>query len=81
MVRTHENRGNNPEAVGATNFDGSTDYGCFQINDRWHPDYFNNGDWRDPIWAAKYALTIYQGRQATNGNGWSAWYAVRGILW
>lgn len=80
-VLTKENGLETVDRVGATNRDGSTDYGCFQINDRWHPDYFASGDWRDPVWAAQYALKIYQGRQASNGNGWSAWYAVQGILW
>ena len=80
-VLTKENGTEAVDRVGATNSDGSTDFGCFQINDRWHPDYFSQGDWRDPVWAAQYALKIYEGRQASNGNGWSAWYAVQGILW
>lgn len=58
------------------NYDGSRDYGCFQINDKAHPTFFANGDWRDPIYNAQYALKIYNER----GN-WTAWYAVRGILW
>lgn len=65
-----------PDAVGAVNNDGSRDFGCFQINNRWHPQFFAEGDWRDPYHNARYALKIYNGR----GN-WSAWYAVRGILW
>ena len=80
-VMTHENRAELPAAIGAVNFDGSRDFGCFQINDRWHRGYFSGGDWRDPVWAATYALQIYRERQARNGNGWSAWYAVRGVLW
>lgn len=80
-VTTHENRTELPAAIGAVNFDGSRDFGCFQINDRWHRGYFSGGDWRDPVWAATYALRIYRERQARNGNGWSAWYAVRGVLW
>lgn len=83
IVSQNENRNQNPAAIGSVNPDkyGSRDYGCFQINDHWHPAYFTDGDWSDPIWAAKYALMIYQGRQSSNGNGWSAWYAVQGILW
>lgn len=82
-VSLHENRRQDPAAVGAINPDSvrSRDYGCFQINDYWHPAYFTDGDWKDPVWAAQYALRIYQDRQATNGNGWTAWYAVRGVLW
>ena len=80
-VMTHENRTELPAAIGAVNFDGSRDFGCFQINDRWHRGYFSGGDWRDPVWAATYALQIYRERQARNGNGWSAWYAVRRVLW
>lgn len=83
IVLVHENRSEEPHAVGGVNPDQyqSRDYGCFQINDHWHPAYFNEGDWRDPKWAAEYALKIYQGRQASEGNGWRAWYAVEGILW
>lgn len=82
-VLVHENGKEDPHAVGGVNNDGvgSRDYGCFQINDHWHPAYFSEGDWKDPKWAAEYALKIYQGRAALNGNGWSAWYAVEGILW
>lgn len=58
------------------NYDGSRDYGCFQINDKAHPAFFANGDWRDPTYNAQYALQLYNER----GN-WTAWYAVRGILW
>ena len=83
IVSQHENRRQDPAAVGAVNPDsvGSRDYGCFQINDYWHPAYFAEGDWKDPVWAAKYALKIYEGRQRTDGNGWTAWYAVQGVLW
>lgn len=83
IVLEHENRSENTAAVGGVNPDqwGSRDYGCFQINDHWHPDYFTQGDWKDPKWAAEYALRIYNGRQASEGNGWRAWYAVQGILW
>lgn len=64
------------DAIGAVNSDGSQDFGCFQINNRYHTQFFANGDWRDPTYNAQYALRLYQER----GN-WSAWYAVRGILW
>lgn len=77
-VMTHENRAENPAAVGAVNSDGvgSQDFGCFQINNYWHKGFFASNDWRDPVANARYAYSIYQGR----GN-WSAWYAVKGILW
>lgn len=83
LVLVHENRSENIAAEGVVNSDefGSKDWGCFQINDHWHPAYFAEGDWRDPVWAAQYAYKIYQGRQASEGNGWRAWYAVQGILW
>lgn len=83
IVLEHENGSEDPHAVGGVNPDqyASRDYGCFQINDHWHPAYFSEGNWRDPKWAAEYALKIYEGRAAANGNGWSAWYAVEGILW
>lgn len=64
------------DRIGAVNHDGSQDFGCFQINNYAHPQFFANGDWRDPMYNAQYALQIYQER----GN-WTAWYAVRGILW
>ena len=64
------------DAIGTANSDGSQDFGCFQINNRYHPQFFASGDWRDPVHNAQYALRLYQER----GN-WSAWYAVRGILW
>lgn len=77
-VMTHENRSENPAAVGAINPDEhrSQDFGCFQINNYWHKAFFANNDWRDPVANARYAYSIYQGR----GN-WTAWYAVQGILW
>lgn len=78
---THENRSENPKAVGAPNNDGSRDFGCFQINDYWHKPFFQNYDWSDPKANAEYAYGIYEGRMHRTGNGWQAWYAVRGILW
>jgi hypothetical protein len=80
-VLEHENRRENPQAVGAVNNNGSVDYGCFQINDIAHPQFFATKDWRDPIANATEAYLIYKGRQALTGNGWQAWYAVHGILW
>jgi len=64
------------DRIGSVNHDGSQDFGCFQINNFAHPQFFANGDWRDPTYNAQYALRLYQER----GN-WTAWYAVRGILW
>lgn len=64
------------DSIGGVNQDGSQDFGCFQINNHAHPQFFANGDWSDPVYNAEYALKIYNGR----GN-WTAWYAVQGILW
>lgn len=64
------------DAIGAVNSNGSQDFGCFQINNHAHPQFFANGDWRDPTYNAQYALRLYNER----GN-WTAWYAVRGLLW
>lgn len=77
-VLVNENRSEDPNAVGKVNSDevGSQDFGCFQINNYWHKDFFATADWRDPVANAAYAYKIYQGR----GN-WTAWYAVKGILW
>ncbi len=75
-VLMHENRSENPKAIGAMNKDGSRDYGCFQINDRWHKDFFANNDWSDPVANSRYALTLYEER-----GDWTAWYAVAGILY
>lgn len=58
------------------NYDGSRDYGCFQINDKAHPDFFANNDWSNPVANAMEGLKIYNDR----GN-WTAWYAVAGILY
>ncbi len=83
VVMTHENGREDPTAVGRINPDtvGSQDFGCFQINNHWHYKFFEANDWRDPYANARYAYQIYRERQAVNGNGWTAWYAVRGILW
>jgi hypothetical protein len=80
-VRTYENRSANPSAVGSVNGDGSRDYGCFQINNKAHPQFFATRDWSNPVDSATYALQIYQERARIQGNGWRAWYAVQGILW
>lgn len=83
IVRTYENRSGDPNAIGSVNGDGSRDYGCFQINNRWHPQFFATKDWSNPLHSAEYALQIYNGR-ANNPNyknGWTSWYAVEGILW
>jgi len=81
VVLQHENRGENPEAIGGVNKDGSRDYGCFQINSRWHKNFFATKNWKDPVHNAQQALDIYNGRKAREGNGWRAWYAVQGKLW
>lgn len=80
-VLVNENRRENPGAVGATNKNGSTDYGCFQINDAAHPQFFATSKWRDPVANAEYAYQVYKERKAIDGIGWTAWYAVDGILY
>lgn len=75
-VLVHENRKEDPLATGKMNRNGSRDYGCFQINDAAHKAFFATKDWKNPLHNAQEALNIYNGR----GN-WTAWYAVRGILW
>lgn len=86
IVLVNENRAEDPQAVGKVNSDGvgSRDYGCFQINDYWHKDFFATKDWRDPVANAAYAYQIYLGRANSakwNYNGWTSWYAVQGELW
>ena len=76
IVMTHENRSEATGAVGALNNDGSRDYGCFQINNFAHPEFFQSSNWQDPVQNAQEAYKIYAGR----GN-WTAWYSVQGILW
>lgn len=71
---TSENGREDPTRQSARNFDGSYDWGCFQVNDKAH---FGTKGWtvfadiKDPVKNAQIALKIYRGR----GN-WSAWYAV-----
>jgi hypothetical protein len=73
LVSSKENGAQTVDRVSAQNYDGTYDYGCFQINTihegskGWnvHEQVF------DPVINAKIALQIYQSR----GN-WSAWYAV-----
>lgn len=81
IVLEHENRSENPKAAGAVNKDGTQDFGCFQINNHWHANFFATNDWTDPESNAAYAYQIYLGRANTGRNGWSSWYAVQGILW
>lgn len=66
-----ENGTEAPARIGGLNYDGSRDYGCFQLNDKAHPGFFGTQDWRNPEANARYAYSIYKGR----GN-FSAWYAV-----
>lgn len=58
------------DRVGAVNFDGSVDYGCFQINNSAHASWFQSHDWQDPIENTKYALQLSGG-----GNSWHDWSA------
>jgi hypothetical protein len=68
--------GGRSSVIGATNYDGSNDYGCFQINKGYHSAWFATHNWKDADQNAAYGYLLYQER----GN-WTAWYAVRGILW
>jgi hypothetical protein len=63
----------NAKAIGK-NTDGSKDYGCGQINDKWHTDFFKNNNW----WVANenvaYVAKLLQGHHKgclREGKGWS----------
>lgn len=77
----HENGLELPTRKGPINVGGSQDFGCMQINNYAHPDFFKNHDWSDPNQNAQEAYFIYLGREAAQGNGWRAWYSVEGLLW
>jgi hypothetical protein len=81
IVLEYENRSENAQAVGSVNGDGSRDYGCMQINNKAHPQFFATEDWSNPVANVTEGLKIYQGRQSVTGNGWQAWYAVAGVLY
>lgn len=81
VVLENENSSEYARAIGEKNWDGSRDFGCFQINNKAHPDFFKVKDWRDPLSNARYAYQVYQERKAEDNIGWTAWYAVEGILW
>lgn len=63
-------------ATGTINYDGSQDFGCFQINNFAHKGFFQSHDWADPYQNAAYGYQIYLGR-----HSFSAWYATKGVLW
>ncbi len=71
-----ENGLETPNRKGSVNSDGSQDFGCMQINNKAHPEFFATQDWSNADHNASYGFQIYKSR----GN-WSAWYAVKGILW
>lgn len=62
--------------IAPTNYNGSNDFGCFQINNHAHAAWFANHNWKDADQSAAYGYQLYKER----GN-WTAWYAVQGILW
>ena len=66
-----ENGRETSDRIGAINSDGSRDFGCFQLNNQAHPQFFASQNWADPVANSKYAYSIFRAR----GN-WSAWYAV-----
>jgi hypothetical protein len=45
------------DAIGK-NTDGSKDYGCGQINDKWHTDFFKTRKWDDADHNVKYMITL-----------------------
>lgn len=67
---------NRSNAIGTVNRNGSQDFGCFQINNHAHANWFNLHNWQDADQNSAYAYQLYRER----GN-WTAWYAVQGILW
>lgn len=74
---THENGTENPQRTSPPNYNGTRDYGCFQVNSvHLHTKGWTSLDQiYDPSFNAQIAYTIYQSR------GWRAWYSVQGILW
>jgi hypothetical protein len=60
-----------PNRVGAMNRDGTQDFGCFMLNNRYQAQFFASNNWADPVANSRHAFSIFQAR----GN-WSAWYAV-----
>lgn len=68
--------GQRSTAEGAVNFDGSRDYGCFQINNKAHAAFFAAHDWRDANANAAYGYQVYK-----DAGSWRPWFAVRGVLW
>lgn len=59
-----------------TTGNGSQDFGCMQINNKYHPKFFATKNWSNPDHNVSYGYEIYKSRK-----GWSAWYAVKNILW
>lgn len=69
---TSENGSERADRVSAKNYNGTYDYGCFQVNS------IHEKEWKtigasifDPVVNSKMALVLFQRR----GN-FSAWYAV-----
>jgi hypothetical protein len=71
LTMTSENGQEKPDRVSGRNYDGSVDYGCFQLNNKAHPGFFKNSNWANSVENAAYAYKIFKSR----GN-FSAWYAV-----
>jgi hypothetical protein len=61
--------GGNSDALNDANSNGSSDYGLFQVNSV-HAGLLNGGNWRDPVYNAKMALSI-----SSNGSNWKPWVA------
>lgn len=68
---TSENGSERADRKSAKNFDGTYDYGCFQINSIHQKEWEALGSVYDPMVNARVALAIFSRR----GN-FSAWYAV-----
>jgi hypothetical protein len=73
-VLTLENGSKLPTRVSALNYDGSTDNGCMQINDKAH---FGTNGWLryEDIYNADFNVQYALGIFLTRGN-FSAWYSV-----
>lgn len=56
----------NPEAIGKVD---PRDKGIMQINERWHPDYFANNDWRNSSSNVDYGTSLLaQGLKTSGGD-------------
>ncbi len=59
MTWIHES-GFNPEAVSGKNSNGTRDYGLCQLNSRYHWEFINSEEFKDPIKQIDYCLSVYR---------------------